>query len=149
SLPGSQTSPARPRPGARSARRSYGFYTSTADRPRPEGDFLMRFFPLSWKRRTAAPATRSVQPTLEPLEERCTPDGSFGPWGTPVNLGPMVNTTSNDQHPAISKDGLSLYITSDRSGGFGGNDIWVSHRASRDAPWGAPVNLGSTINTPF
>jgi len=52
-----------------------------------------------------------------------------------------------DYGPAISKDGLSLYFTSDRPGGFGGPDIWVSQRASLEASWGAPMNLGLAINT--
>src|SRR5467141_638512 len=56
----------------------------------------------------------------------------YGPWGDPVNLGPVVNSPYDDQHPAISKDGLSLYITSARPGGYGGTDIWVSRRASID-----------------
>src|ERR1700737_3557195 len=43
--------------------------------------------------------------------------GPFGPWSTPVNLGPVVNTPFDDNHPAISKNGLSLYITSNRPGG--------------------------------
>src|SRR5437879_4513220 len=57
----------------------------------------------------------------------------YGPWSAPVNLGPVINTAANEQHPAISRDGLSLYISSDRSGGFGGTDIWVSQRACPDA----------------
>ena len=72
---------------------------------------------------------------------------AYGPWGTPVNLGPVVNSKYNDQHPAISKDGLSLYISSDRPGGFGMLDIWVSHRDSIGAPWGAPQHLGPNINS--
>jgi WD40-like Beta Propeller Repeat len=83
---------------------------------------------------------------IERLEDRTVPS-QFGPWGTPVNLGPVVNSPSNDQHPAISKDGLSLYITSSRPGGFGGLDLWVSHRDSAESPWQPPVNLGPTINT--
>ena len=43
----------------------------------------------------------------------------WGPWSPPVNLGPVVNSKFNDRHPAISPSGLSLYITSDRPGGFG------------------------------
>ena len=39
-------------------------------------------------------------------------------WTTPVNLGPVVNSTANDQHPSISKDGLSLYFISNRLGGY-------------------------------
>jgi hypothetical protein len=55
--------------------------------------------------------------------------------------------------PAISKNGLSLYITSNRPGGVNGvnlgkvAEIWVSQRARRDAPWGPPQNLGPVINT--
>src|SRR5690349_23645970 len=67
---------------------------------------------------------------------------AYGPWGTPVNLGPVVNSPYNDNSPAISKDGLSLYISSSRDpsppgfrpGGLGGPDIWVSQRAGLDAP---------------
>src|SRR5256712_9740036 len=71
----------------------------------------------------------------------------YGPWGAPVNLGAVVNSPANDQHPAISKDGLSLYISSDRPGGLGGLDIWVSHRASTDDPWRPPGDLGPNINS--
>src|SRR3989338_10571982 len=48
----------------------------------------------------------------------------------------------------FSKTGLSLYFGSDRPGGFGGLDIWVSQRASLDDPWGTPQNLGPRINGP-
>src|SRR5215471_12755514 len=63
---------------------------------------------------------------------RCLPRhfGQFSDWSEPVNLGPVVNSHFNDQHPAISRDRLSLYISSDRPGGFGDFDIYVSHRAS-------------------
>ena len=71
----------------------------------------------------------------------------WGPWSMPINLGPLVNSPLDDNRPAISKDGLSLYITSGRPGGFGGLDIWVSHRASVDDPWGPPQNLGPTVNS--
>jgi WD40 repeat protein len=73
--------------------------------------------------------------------------GRYSAWSAPVNLGGVVNSPFNDQGPNISKDELSLYITSTRPGGFGGNDIWVSRRAKKDAPWGPPVNLGPIINT--
>ena len=73
--------------------------------------------------------------------------GPFGPWSTPVNLGPVVNSQFNDRFPAISRDGLSLYFASDRPGGVNGAnpeqvpELWVSKRASRGAPWQQPVNL--------
>ena len=80
--------------------------------------------------------------------------GPFGPWSAPINLGRVVNTSFNDNHPAISKNGLSLYITSNRPGGVNGEnstgflEIWVSQRASLDAGWGAPVNLDAFNSVP-
>ena len=70
----------------------------------------------------------------------------FSGWSTPVNLGPTVNTASLDAGPAISKDGLSLYFSSDRVGSLGSQDIWVAQRPTVDSPWETPVNL-TAINT--
>jgi hypothetical protein len=67
----------------------------------------------------------------------------YGEWSTPASLGPTLNSTVTDSGPAISKDGLSLYFYSPRSGGLGDNDIWVSQRASEDDAWGAPVNVAA------
>jgi hypothetical protein len=58
-----------------------------------------------------------------------------------------VNSPFGEQGPAISKDGRSLYFGSNRPGGSGGFDIWVSQRTNPGDPWGPPVNLGSTVNT--
>src|ERR1044071_4199406 len=71
----------------------------------------------------------------------------WGPWSAPQNLGAIVNSSANDQQPAISRDGLTLYISSNRPGGSGGLDLWVSHRTSLGDPWQTPVNLGSVINS--
>ena len=71
----------------------------------------------------------------------------YSDWQPATHLGCLVNSTGNDQGPAISKDGLSLYFSSDRPGGVGGQDIWVARRASPDAPWDPPTNLGSPVNT--
>ena len=46
--------------------------------------------------------------------------GPFGPWSTPVNLGPVVNSQFDDSHPAVSKNGRRLYISSNRPGGVNG-----------------------------
>ena len=73
----------------------------------------------------------------------------YSDWSAPVNLGPVINSGFSDQGPAISKDGLSLYFASNRPGGLGGFDMYVSQRTSVDDPWGSPVNLGSTVNTIF
>lgn len=69
-------------------------------------------------------------------------------WSAPVNLGTTINSTFLDAHPNLSKDGLSLYFTSNRpAGGQGGNDLWVARRSCEECPWEAPVNLGAVINT--
>jgi hypothetical protein len=77
--------------------------------------------------------------------------GQFSEWSAPVNLGTVVNSRFDDYHPAISNNGLSLYITSNRPGGFANpadnGDIWVSQRTSLQAPWGPPQHLGPNINS--
>ena len=60
---------------------------------------------------------------------------------------PTFNTPDLDGCPFISRDGLSLYMASNRPGGLGGIDIWVSTRASADGAWGAPVNVGAPVNS--
>jgi len=74
--------------------------------------------------------------------------GVDDPWGPPQNLGPTINTTANEQAPRLSRDGRQLLFSSDRSGGFGGHDIYVSRRDDKrdDFAWQPPVNLGSGVN---
>ena len=71
-----------------------------------------------------------------------TPDG----WSTPENLGDSINTEYWESAPSISPDKRDLYFVSNRPGGYGGNDIYVSHRRS-DGRWTQPENLGPVINT--
>jgi len=63
------------------------------------------------------------------------------------NLGPVVNGKDSDFGPIITADGSALYFTSDRPGGSGGQDIYVSLRNGGD--WGTPSNLGPGINTKY
>jgi cytohesin len=70
------------------------------------------------------------------------------PWGKAVNLGPAVNGPAGDKSPCISADDLSLYFASDRPGGHGVHDLWVTTRKAKGEPWGEPVNLGPTVNSP-
>jgi len=68
-------------------------------------------------------------------------------FGEPTNLGPTVNSSTWDYHPDISADGLILFFFSNRPGGSGDDDIWVTTRASTDDPWTEAVNLGPTVNS--
>jgi hypothetical protein len=76
----------------------------------------------------------------------------FSPWSTAQKIDeiagndPELNTPSLDGCPMESPDGLNLYMASNRPGSAG-LDIWVAHRMTKDAPFGAPVNLGSAVNS--
>jgi Tol biopolymer transport system component len=73
----------------------------------------------------------------------------FDRWTAPVNLGDTVNSPYSEFLPTLSRNGTSLYFVSDRPGSLGGEDLWVSRRKNRNAPWGTPVNLGAAVNTAF
>lgn len=70
------------------------------------------------------------------------------PWTIPINAGLPVNSAYWDSQVCLSSDGGALYFSSDRPGGLGGKDIWVSRRG-RDGSWETPLNLGELINTAF
>jgi Tol biopolymer transport system component len=71
----------------------------------------------------------------------------FSEWSDPVNLGPTVNSASFEVCPAVTRNGLSLYFGSNRPGGLGAVDIYVSQRPSVMDPWGPPVTLGQAVNS--
>jgi len=75
--------------------------------------------------------------------------GKNDPWGEPGNLGDSINTGYNDFEADISEDELTLLFVSNRPGGSGQADIWMTSRASLDAPWEQPENLGPTLNSPY
>jgi hypothetical protein len=81
-------------------------------------------------------------------------------WSIPTNLGAPVNSSVAEYFPFISTDGRTLYFTITTcegpeptptncfTDGFGGLDIYLSHRMP-DGSWGPPLNLGNAINTEF
>jgi hypothetical protein len=69
-------------------------------------------------------------------------------WSTPIRLGSNINTKYWEGSCSLSSDGQILYFASDRPGGFGGRDIYMS-RMQPDGSWGPAENLGPTINTPY
>ncbi|MCB0736909.1 MAG: PD40 domain-containing protein [Bacteroidetes bacterium] len=68
-------------------------------------------------------------------------------WTKPQELPAPVNSPYKETQPSISFDGRYLFFTSNRPGGQGGMDIWVS-RLNEDSVWSKPLNLGKRINTP-
>ncbi|MCS6975220.1 MAG: OmpA family protein [Cyclobacteriaceae bacterium] len=68
-------------------------------------------------------------------------------WSAPKNLGPMVNSADWESQPSLSADGRTLYFVSDRRGGQGRRDIWVSELDDA-GNWTRARNLGPPVNTP-
>jgi len=69
-----------------------------------------------------------------------------GGWNKAINLGPTINTAGDEQTPFIHADNNTLYFSSTGWPGFGGADLFVSHKKI-DGLWSKPINLGNPINT--
>ncbi len=72
--------------------------------------------------------------------------GQGSEWGAPEPLSFSTDSFSCG-HPFLSKDGQTLYFSSDMPGGYGGRDLWFVTYSKKGKAWGDPVNLGPTINT--
>ena len=68
-------------------------------------------------------------------------------WSAAIKLNKNINTKYWDTHAAVSEDGNQLIFASDRPGGFGGLDLYVSRKVNGD--WGPAINMGPVINTKF
>ena len=71
-----------------------------------------------------------------------TPEG----WSAPENLGSKINSDAWESAPSLSPDKRNLYFTSNRAGGYGSADIYVSNRLA-NGQWTEPENLGPEVNT--
>jgi hypothetical protein len=69
-------------------------------------------------------------------------------WSGASRLKKPVNSNMNETHASLSPDGTTLYFTSDRSGGQGDLDIYLT-KLDKKGKWGKPVNMGPNINTMF
>lgn len=67
-------------------------------------------------------------------------------WSEAENIGPIVNTDFWESAPSLSPDKRDLYFSSNQPGGYGGKDIWVTHRNEK-GKWSRPENLGDIVNT--
>lgn len=68
-------------------------------------------------------------------------------WTNPVTLGEPICSKYHESSATYSPDGRTLYFVSEREGGVGGKDIWVSTRDVKTGKWSQPKNLGKVINT--
>ncbi|MBK9761570.1 MAG: OmpA family protein [Flavobacteriales bacterium] len=68
-------------------------------------------------------------------------------WSEPVSMGENINSPANETSAWFSFDRKQLYFVSDREGGLGGQDIWMSRWDGVANVWGEAENLGPRINT--
>jgi OmpA-OmpF porin, OOP family len=114
--------------------------------------------PINSKKNDGAPSISADGQTM--FMTLCYRDGGVGScdiyvsylegnqWSEPQNLGNVVNSEKWDAQPSVSADGNRLFFVSERVGGYGGNDIYMTEKTIF-GEWGVPQNLGSIINTPF
>lgn len=69
-------------------------------------------------------------------------------WTEPKNLGPLVNSSEWESQPSLSADGRTLYFVSDRRGGAGRRDIWVT-TLNENGQWTRARNVGKPVNTQY
>ena len=89
----------------------------------------------------------TIPAPTRPLDARITAAVVYSDWSDPQPFPEGINTEFDEQNAFLSRDGLSLYFSSIRTGGMGGLDIYIAQRASLDSPWGQPVNAGSPISS--
>ena len=71
-------------------------------------------------------------------------------WTKPANLGGAINTLGDETAPFLADDDSTLYYTSNGLPGYGGNDIYVTHRLDDTwQNWSKPENLGPKVNTAY
>lgn len=71
-----------------------------------------------------------------------------GRWSKIEKLNSNINSFYSETHATVTADGKTLYFTSDRPGGIGAMDIWVSQKDAKDE-WGMPTNLGKPVNSVY
>jgi hypothetical protein len=77
----------------------------------------------------------------------CVTHRVAGEWAEPEIVDAVSTEEYTEVEPLLSPDGTQLYIMSNRPGGAGGPDIWVSDLV--DGEWSEPQNLGAPFNSPF
>ncbi len=132
-----------------------------------DGDIYSSVYNGKWQEPVAIDAVNSPQVEAHPMVWRdslmffsSSRDGGYGEydiylsikrngvWGTPMNLGPQINTSGSEQTPFLDADGRTLFFASDKHPGFGGFDIFRAVRIGKGwLNWSDPDNLGLPVNT--
>jgi hypothetical protein len=68
-------------------------------------------------------------------------------FGPATAVAELNDAAANDIQPNVRADGLEVVFSSNRAGTLGGQDVWMSTRASVGAPWSTPANVGAAVNT--
>ncbi|MCK9480618.1 MAG: OmpA family protein [Bacteroidia bacterium] len=141
-------------------KKGYSFIYRTIDGwSKPEGITIKDYENMSKGNYVAAYWTQDGKHLILGFSESSTDDNEKlyvshlqkdGTWSRPINLGPKINTSGDDVHsPFMASDGKTLYFSSNRKGGLGSNDIWISKRLDDTwTNWSEPENLGDGVNTP-
>jgi hypothetical protein len=117
--------------------------------------------PLNTAAEESAPALSEDQLSLYFNRNRNLPDDNHedlyvsrrsarqAAWGDPVPLSTVNTPVFHERNATLSRDGLVLFFSSDRPGGVGGLDLYVSRRTNRfdDQGWSPPTNLGAAVNS--
>jgi outer membrane protein OmpA-like peptidoglycan-associated protein len=74
-------------------------------------------------------------------------DFQNGKWNEPLSLGSSVNSSADEKEASLTKKGDVLFFSSNRKGGIGKFDIYMSQKET-NGKWGKPLNMGKEINTP-
>jgi outer membrane protein OmpA-like peptidoglycan-associated protein/tetratricopeptide (TPR) repeat protein len=74
---------------------------------------------------------------------------SNGSWGSLHKIHEIDKKKYRESSVSITKDSLILYFISDRKGGIGGKDIWVTYRTQNHSRWQRPTNLGNVVNSKY
>ncbi len=69
-------------------------------------------------------------------------------WSEPENMGKAINTKGHEPSATLSYDGKTIFFVSDREGGFGGHDIYIS-KINEKGKYETAVNAGAMINTEY
>lgn len=90
----------------------------------------------------------SDRQSLSPFLYVCRRESTQDAWSEPVARN-VLNTNAGEYGPCLSADGLAMFFSSWRDGGYGNSDIYMTTRPTLDSEWLPPINIGSSVNSSF